>query len=74
MSIRCVRKPTFFLPAAGRREFDDGRPIGLALEGYYWSSTHISGVIGYCLRFQSGSSDPILNGGAGHGKSIRCVR
>jgi len=75
LSIRCVRKPTFFLPALGQRQGTDGSLARFG-EGIYWSSTQHIAEGGYALHFTSSNSYPSAGGGPmkQFGFTVRCVR
>ena len=75
MSIRCVRKSTFFLPAIGGRDPGDGALYGPRVLGHYWSSTLAHVTLGVRLHFTSTGSDSAAGTGpVGTGYNIRCVR
>jgi uncharacterized protein (TIGR02145 family) len=64
-----------FLPAVGKRDYDDGWLYlrGTVSEGYYWSNT-VRGSDSYYLEFSSDFiSSYVLYSNRGYGYSCRCV-
>jgi len=73
MSVRCVRKPTFFLPALGTRDID-GVLVNLGIAGTYSASTENTSSYGGTLVFSSDESRLGTTNAKVAGRSVRCVR
>jgi hypothetical protein len=64
--------PTFFLPAAGNRSYNNGLLDYAGTLGYYWSST-VNGTNAYDTYIASGLVIPVLNTNRAYGLSVRCL-
>jgi hypothetical protein len=61
------------LPAAGSRNTYDGSVSNLDTNGYYWSSTALSGSDGYSLNFYRSLVGPSYSSSRAFGFANRCV-
>jgi hypothetical protein len=62
-----------YYPAAGYRNYSNGRFSDVGSFGTYWSAS-VTGSYGYCLDFSSGYVDPSYDYYRAFGYSVRCVQ
>ena len=73
--ITATIQPLLFLPAAGYRQFNNGRVYDMGRIGHYWSSSFAGGgSSAISVRFVSNSVEPDRHNDRANGFSIRCVK
>ena len=64
---------TLFLPASGRRYYNNGALYYQGTYGHYWSSSVVS-TSAYSLNFNRNTITPVMGYNRGYGFALRCVK